>query len=462
MEDRPGRGDDALHPVRRLRREALGQTVPPALGGWPPRSGPEASGPFHPGPPARRRHRLLLGAGLLAVLAASAGWSAEALHSRAPTPPGPSTIPRARAIQPQAAADAIGDVRMLTASSGWARRLSDGAVLHTTSGVLRWVVASPDTPGAIIAVSYLGVNVARAVSVPLGASGSVTVRAWSTADGGATWRLAGSFPVSGFSPDLVGSLDFVDPTHGWFSEIENGPRITGTALYRTVDSGVRWTRVATVGAEGPPAAAPASPAPSSCVQMTATFINRTTGWLTGSCAIGPPPLYVSHDGGQSWAAQPLAPIAGGLFGESSFPPSFTSPADGTLLTEDIGAQPVSTGVFATTDGGRSWSLRYSTGGVPFGLDFLDARRGYLVMQSVDGDSADPDLYSTADGGASWSMVNAFPFSGVSLDFLTLTRGWVSIDLSQFSAGASYLVSTRDGGRSWTGLRPAIGGGAASG
>jgi photosystem II stability/assembly factor-like uncharacterized protein len=400
--------------------------------------------------------RLNLWLGLAVVLATSAGWTAVTLHRQAPTSPAPAISPTPlRAIQAEATGDAIGNLLMVSATTGWAQDIEDGAVLHTSSGVLRWRVASPATEQAVVAVAYVNAKAARALTVPGGARGSATLQSWATDDGGMRWSAEGRFSVRGLSPDLVGTLDFADPDHGWFSEIENGPGITGTALYRTADGGAHWTEIASVGPGGPSVATPSASSPSSCVEMTATFINPTTGWLTGSCAIGPPPLYVSHDGGLTWTEQPLTPIAGNLHGGSSFPPSFTSTEDGTLLTEDIGVQPVSTGLFVTSNDGRTWSLRYSSGGVPFGTAFVDADHGWLVLQSINGDAADPDLYATTDGGTAWSAVNAFPFSGVDLDFITAKRGWASTDLRQFSGGASYLLSTEDGGRSWTGLRPVI-------
>jgi len=251
---------------------------------------------------------------------------------------------------------------MFSRTTGWAQRIDDAAVLHTTQGVLRWSVASPLTPETVIAVSYVDAETAQALTVPVNANGQTTIQSWSTSDGGATWSAAGSFAVLGFSPGLVGALDFVDPLHGWFSQLQDDPGVTGTALYDTVDGGARWSQIAVVGTTGPADARQKGPPPVGCVQLTAAFISATTGWLTGTCSSGPPPLYVSHDGGLSWTYQPLAPIPGSPWGEKSSPPTFTSAEDGTLLTEDPGESPVSVGLFATTDGGQTWSLRYSGSG----------------------------------------------------------------------------------------------------
>ncbi|MGO8686548.1 MAG: WD40/YVTN/BNR-like repeat-containing protein [Candidatus Dormibacteria bacterium] len=454
--DEPARPGDTLHPVRRLRGTLSRRTGPPAGDRGPARAAPGPEAPLDVEPAGGRPSRLHLVVGIALVLAVSAAWSAIALQGRAPSVPG-----AASAVPTQAPADAVGNLRMYSASAGWAQRLDDGAVLHTTRGVLHWGVASPPTSDPVIGVSYVGAETARAVTVPASAEGDATIRAWATGDGGATWSAEGSFPVVGFSPALVGALDFVDPLHGWYSQLQDDPGVTGTELYRTADGGAHWSPIAFVGTAGPTGTGHTGPAPTGCVQLTAAFVSTTTGWLSGSCSTGPPPLYVSHDGGATWAAQTLAPISGRLYGEQSSPPSFTSPRDGTLLTEDIGAAPVSVGLYATVDGGKTWSLRYSGAGTLFTSDFVDAEHGWLALSSPDGDAAAPDLHSTRDGGSTWTVLHAFPpvgwnlYVGLSLDFLNDDVGWASTEINQSSGGASYLLETVDGGQSWAALRPQL-------
>jgi hypothetical protein len=146
-------------------------------------------------------------------------------------------------------ANLIGDLRMFSTTTGWAQRLDDGALLHSTHGVQRWQVASPLLPAgqAVTAVAYVSADSARALST--GSAGSqTTVDAWSTADGGASWVKKGSFTVDGVVPAGEGGLDFVDLNHGWWSVGMTAPTgnsaMTGVALYRTVDDGSAWNKVA--------------------------------------------------------------------------------------------------------------------------------------------------------------------------------------------------------------------------
>jgi hypothetical protein len=54
------------------------------------------------------------------------------------------------------------NLHMFTPAVGWAQRQSDGAILHTTNGVLRWGVAAPGIgTEQIIAVAFVDADAAR-------------------------------------------------------------------------------------------------------------------------------------------------------------------------------------------------------------------------------------------------------------------------------------------------------------
>jgi photosystem II stability/assembly factor-like uncharacterized protein len=397
--------------------------------------------------PAQWGRRANLMAALGLALAVGAASSAVALLGQGPpaTSSGSGAAPAIRAVP---AADGIGNLRMVSTSDGWAQRLTDGAILHTTQGVWRWTVASPPA-GRIVAVAYVGSEVARALTVPGGAAGRTTVQAWATQDGGTAWSPEVTLDVQGFNASIEGALDFLDAENGWFSQIEAAAGVAGTALYRTVDGGAHWTEVAATGG-----AAPGQPGaiPDGCDALTAAFISASTGWITGTCLAAAPPFYRTQDGGTTWAPERLAGLPAGSGGETSFPPTFTSGERGTLLTVSESETAISTSLFATSDGGASWQLRSTTAGTPIADAFLGADDGWLATDG-EGEGSAPDLYATHDGGSTWTRLNAFPYAGLRLDFLTPTVGWAAADLGEVGTGPTYLVQTADGGRDWTAVLP---------
>ena len=477
---RPG-DDDALHPVRHLRRLRMGYPDPP-LHGWelPASRGesedgsgkagasrrPIAAQLHEAGPPTRSGRRwsrnparwsrpaiLLSVLGLAAAVAATS--SAVALLTQGhPAGPVSSSVGRggASAIPAVPAAQGIGDLRMFSQTAGWAQQLTDGSVLHTTQGVTRWTIASPPPVGQILAVAYVDAETARAITAPRDSTADTALQAWATQDGGSTWSRQGTLSVQGFNSSIGGTLDFLDAEHGWFSQVEAAAGLAGTALFRTLDGGIHWSEVSATSGAVPPGGF--GVIPRGCDALTAAFLSASTGWMTGTCVDGSTPLYVTRDGGLTWASAQLAAPTASSGEETSFPPTFTSAAVGTLLIETESDAGVSTSVFATSDGGLSWQQRSTIVGAPLADDFLDAGHGWLVTDG-DGEGSAPDLHVTGDGGRTWTHLGAFPYVGLSLDFLTPEVGWAAADHGQLDSGSSYVVETTDGGRSWTAVLPRL-------
>jgi len=469
----PQGDDDPLHPVRHFLRDRVAYQAGMAWGWAPPGADAEprmigadgevdgnsisvdvrGAGSSAGGGGRRRRSPVhgsrrtaLLAALVLAVAVAAASTTVALLEQSHPivrtTPP---------PILPAPSADAIGNLRMYSRSTGWAQRLTDGAILHTTRGVQQWTVASPPTAGQLLAVAFVAPEVARALTVATAATPQTTVQSWATENGGATWSREGSLGVQGFDALAGGALDFLDAEHGWFSQIEAARGVAGTALFRTADGGAHWSEVAATSDATPGST---GVIPGGCDALTASFSSLSTGWMTGTCLDAPPPFYVTHDGGLSWAVAPLAPLPAGFNEGTSFPPTFTSSETGTLLTEDEVETGITTSLFGTADGGIAWVLRSTSVGAPVTADFLSAQDGWLVSGG-DGIGSSPELYATGNGGRSWTRLNAFPFDGLSLDFVTPDVGWAATDLDQTEDGPPYLVQTDDGGRSWSAVLPRL-------
>ena len=142
----------------------------------------------------------------------------------------------------------------------------------------------------------------------------------------------------------------------------------------------------------------------------------------------------------------------------------------TGATEESNNSLNTTVVFATTDGGRTWTRSASLRAVSTvsQVSFADPRHGFLLLGGDDGAMGEDQvwLYRTSDGGRHWALAAASPAeTGAAvtaqhdsgriptecdksgLDFPTATTGWIA---STCGAGlTNALLVSRDGGTSWS-------------
>jgi hypothetical protein len=431
-------------------------------------------------------HRAAVAAGLC-VAACLVSSCASPNPSTRPTsgtpdgqgPPSPTVSPSpsafAYALPPQPAGF-VGDVHMYNTSIGWAQRLDDGAVLHTTHGVKQWTVSTPPlTAGqAINAVVYLGAYAAHALSIN-STGEQTTVDSWSTSTGGVSWVKQGSFTIHGPVPADEGGLDFVDAEHGWWSVGTGAPTgnsaMSGTVLYRTVDSGATWSEVAWTNFTTPGS----GNIPSDCHGLSpaaefdsASFASPSTGWITGWCDGVAPYFAVTHDGGLHWSQQTLPVSIPSSDGPFTVPPQFTSSAIGALLMSAPGVGPDAT-LYLTSDGGLTWQARSTPEAVPQALDFINADDGWLLIADSEnaGPAGLPDLWVTHNAGVTWTSLLSAPgnsasgysptidLGGLDFDFLTPEIGWAAPPWPSEPLGGPDLLQSSDGGRQWVALTPRI-------
>lgn len=364
---------------------------------------------------------------------------------------------------------------MFSTSSGWAQRLDDGALLHTTRGVRRWTVATPPLPSGqvIAALTYIDASSARVLSVDTSgratAADQTDVVSWSTDNGGSSWIRLSTFGVDGVIPMGENGLDFVDPEHGWWSVGMTAPdgnsEMTGMDIYRTVDGGAQWNKVAWTDFATPGSGT----IPSDCHGLVpavffnaAVFASSTTGWITGWCDGVSPYVAVTRNGGVTWVIQSLPTAIPHTDSPITQPPQFLSPAEGTMLVTAPSLGPDAV-LYTTTNGGSTWSPRLTPETMPQAIDFINADNGWLLIAvSMNaGPAGEPDLWVTHNGGITWtSLLSAVAnastgysprqnLGGLSLDFLTTDIGWAaplwpSDDIADFD-----LAQTTDGGRTWT-------------
>lgn len=291
---------------------------------------------------------------------------------------------------------------------------------------------------------------------------TMTFTSWASDDGGDLWVRGGSFSVVQ-DPGLSwgGDLDFVNAEDGWFSANQDDTDTSlGMTLFRTVNGGADWERVAHL-------AAPPSSVPACSTEPTATFASPTTGWLTGG-GCEQAEFEVTHDGGETWSPQALPLLdAPSLVLER---PVFISRQVGVLPAfPGGGGGPVT--VYVTVDGGGTWTPHQAPSGeLPVAVDFINADDGWLLSADTFNAGFPAGLYATHDGGRAWSTlegleqgvisVSGTVFDTSTLDFVSPTLGWTLGRTSTFTGTGDELLQTADGGRTWRAVTVQVSGASA--
>ncbi|HYK98242.1 MAG TPA: hypothetical protein VEU77_07590 [Candidatus Acidoferrales bacterium] len=230
------------------------------------------------------------------------------------------------------------------------------------------------------------------------------------------------------------------------------------SMHVTIDGGRSWIVV--------------SPPPGALYITEIKPLGATQLWIIGwvpttpdsTCAGVPPPpcsgtIFRSVDAGRSWSSGAAEPevrhaLASGL--------SHLTAVDSlhAWATTSHGCQDLNcaTDVVATTDG-RVWSTLGTLPDLVHSIDFVDALHGWATTLHRASIDARPDavarLYATDDGGRTWTPL--FHATGVSpqldVDFVDAERGWMLGDDQStgctMGGCADYtFYQTTDGGRTW--------------
>jgi photosystem II stability/assembly factor-like uncharacterized protein len=388
---------------------------------------------------------LALASAVLVAVGAGAAGEAQgservpSLHVLWPTPVGG----RAEALAGGGAVRRAGDYGVLerfapqSATTWWAIVESNlkpkSLLVRTTDSGQHWQAATP--PAKMISSSwFLGRDDAWIEAGTLSSS-SRTEPLYRTLDGGRSWqRLANVANEC--------QLDFVDERHGWCVAIGAAAGSESVALYRTSDGAATWSLVSRTGLYDKGSTPGALPY--GC-DKTITFTSPTVGWAPSFCNGGSPYLYTSRDGGARWHALAPVPIPKGLrtppAGEGLSLPVVSGSR--LVLSVDIGGSPRGATAIATSaNGGRSWRTRLVPGPRRYWtVDLIDV----LHWRLSDGSR----LLATDDGGRHWRRskptvkMKDMVGTPLRLDFLTPHLGFAIPD-----GNGGPLWSTRDGGTTW--------------
>jgi photosystem II stability/assembly factor-like uncharacterized protein len=411
----------------------------------------------------------LIGASLMVAGCASAG---PANPVRVTSAPPSSTAVSATAVGTAAPSSSPGQLwlrslQMTSASAGWAlyypRNPASAAsgsltlLARTTDGARTWTEVTPaaarpmlsaaDVSAALDPVNsqraYLAVTAATQDSITAPSPTAVFV----TTDGGATWTESAPLTVAG----AVVQLTFADAEHGWLLlDVGTGP--SGEPLpwlYRTTDGGHHWSVAAT-------AAPPGNGGPNDmCQGLAISFPTATTGWLTFGCRSGNY-VVVSHDGGSTWATQPL-PLPAGTCEVAVEPCEISGPrAAGGAAFLTVAPQAVSLAplLLGSQNLGQTWhsrTLPAGAGQYPQ-VSFFSSTQGVLVPAAAQ-DVLGAVFYTTDDGGQAWTAVRQgrrFTALGSAVDFTSPQAGvaWVAGADAQ-AATPPPVYATANSGRTWT-------------
>jgi hypothetical protein len=259
-----------------------------------------------------------------------------------------------------------------------------------------------------------------------------------TLDGGRTWRRLATLPADC-------QLDFVDRRHGWCAVIGAASGSSTVRLYRTRDGGSTWTLVSRTGLYG--ASSTPGALPYGC-DKTIAFTSLSVGWAVSVCAGGPPPpLYESEDGGAHWRKLAHVPLPKGAPTPEGADVSVPA-VSGSRLALSIGFSGTpkrprgATAIATSGNGGRSWRAALVPGQPEhWNVDLLDPRHWRLNDGAT--------LLATDDAGGHWrrwkASVKMTDSVGapLALDFLSPRVGFAVPDSNSGS-----LWWTRDGGTTW--------------
>lgn len=241
-----------------------------------------------------------------------------------------------------------------------------------------------------------------------------------TTNGGQTWALQSAIKTRTGMPVQLRSVGFANEQVGWAGSLSEGH-----VLYETRDGGASWDDISH--------------------KITGAEVSGICGlWVVNENVIygvgrytSPARVLKSTDGGQSWVAQDLSPLAEALIDVFFFDENhgFVVGSDQPNLSQGHAV------ILETTDGGDTWTVRHRTSeGAEWGwkISFPTSQVGYVSVERFVG----AKVLKTTDGGQTWSEINRIPGSRPlqGIVFVNENVGWAS--------GRGTTSVTTDGGATW--------------
>jgi len=326
---------------------------------------------------------------------------------------------------------------MLDAERGWAITSKD-RIVFTSDGGVHWKNVTPNYPAMANQQSVVAAFLtASSAWVAVSSADATTIVIFRTTDTGQTWQEMTIQTTSG----TVAQITFVTSQDGWLLSKHAVSEYAETLeLFRTADGGRTWSKVASALAASIDTP-PRGQLPFSGRKSGLSFLNVTTGWVTGSVPVdGYILLYRTRDGGSTWYPQSLSLSPTEAASQLSIlPPSFFNATDGILPVSFDTGNGVSLDVYVTHDGGTTWQGTTPLAASASTIDFIDVNHGWASDGTF--------LYVSSDGGQHWTRLSpSGSFQHITdLDFVSTDLGWA---IGATGSNVSTLLKTVDGGHTW--------------
>ena len=366
----------------------------------------------------------------------------------------------------------LSSIAMQSETTGWGQNYTqkggvpsgvptaEQTILHTTDGGCHWKIVkswkyamepSPDFSPFFLSPSLAIIYV----------NGDLFL----TTDAGISWSSI-TLPVVTQQKAIPGPIFFLNDHLGWMSLSGiSGGTFQDNDLLRSTDGGQSWSRLhATL----PAPLLPRTRSPGYITSLS--FLNETTGWVTGSSYSRENSwIYMTNDGGNTWQEQQL-PSPQGYSATRLLDlgqPHFFSARDGVLPAASTHFDPTGVCAFITHDGGESWQSQPFFALQNYSDEVVDPH--LLIDVSVPlpsftslttGWVGTISIYRTTDGGRSWQHFDhqlPIRYSDPGLQFIADRVAFALAFTGEpinFQA-PSELYRTMDGGKSWTTLRYTI-------
>jgi photosystem II stability/assembly factor-like uncharacterized protein len=319
-------------------------------------------------------------------------------------------------------------------TQGWA--LTTQSVVKTADGGQTWQNVTPPKSALsnLTKGAFLNSQIAW-LSNPLGETGIQGISIWHTTDGGSHWTTSTITTQSDATTDFPHFLNIND---GWLQTYGiPGTGNRSSAVFHTIDGGQTWTQMQLTNTA-------ASVVRTNGISLNGAQSLFITGDSGGGSTLTTPPLMTSSDDGQTAQNVQLPALTGaGTGGEiTSTPPVFFGNVG--ILPVEHGAPNVLDLYFSYNDG-KTWSTTSAigiAGQYPFTVYVIDPQHAWAAANST--------VYATTNGGQSWSPVGSTPQPIGEFSFVSTTNGWAigQTPAQSMTQAQPLLFHTVDGGKTW--------------